>query len=187
VRLFASVSPSVGARFIAPALPETPPPRRKPLRLHHADYAHAGFYFVTICTHARACLFGEVLDHAVSLGPIGQIVRRAWMDLPARIEGMAVDEFVVMPNHVHGIVVLSGDRAGAMNRAPTLGEVVRRFKARCSVEYRKLSGTAGPLWQRNYYEHVVRSDADLTRVSEYIADNPRRWDEDDENPQRLRG
>jgi len=140
---------------------------------------------VTICSHARRCVFGEIIDETVHLHPTGHIVQAVWRNLPNHFTGVALDEFIVMPNHIHAIVVLTGERAGAMNRAPTLGEVIRGFKARSSVERRKSLGDNAVLWQRNYFEHVVRNDADLSRVREYIADNPRRWAEDEENPQRV--
>jgi REP element-mobilizing transposase RayT len=168
--------------------------RRRSIRLTGYDYRSAGAYFVTICTHGRECLLGEVVDGAMAPNRLGRVVERAWYDLPARFPGIALDAFVVMPNHVHGIVRLVGaplagahpagaDPAGGV----ALGDVVGAFK---SLTTRAMLGVVreavdspivGPLWQRNYYEHIVRDDDELERIRAYIVDNPMRWDDDDEN------
>ena len=167
--------------------------RRRSLRLKGYDYAQAGLYFVTICAHERECLFGEIADGEMVLNEYGQIVREEWLrsfDLRAEVER---DEFVVMPNHFHGIMVLHDGR-GTARRAPTverfghpvsgsLPTVMRAFKSAVTRRINRIRTTPGtPVWQRNYYEHIIRNDDKLQRIREYITNNPAYWTMDIENP-----
>ncbi len=172
---------------------------RRSIRLQGYDYAQVGAYFVTICTYNRECLLGQVVDGHTVLNQYGEIVVACWNDLPNHYLSVELDAFVVMPNHVHGTILLA-DPVGAGFReremvgagfkpAPTkrrpLSEIIRAFKtfsSRCINESR---GTPGiPTWQHNYYEHVIRDDDSLNRIRDYIATNPLRWALDRENPQR---
>lgn len=111
------------------------------------------------------------------LNSFGTIARGEWLSLPRRYRGVNLDAFVVMPNHVHGIIWLTN-----LTRHP-LSEIVRRFKARTARrinERRRSTGT--PVWQRDYYEHIIRDENDLGRIRQYIADNPAKWEQDAENP-----
>jgi REP element-mobilizing transposase RayT len=144
-------------------------------------------YFVTICTHSRECLFGDVVGE-MRLNDAGQMVRRIWNDLPIKYPGIEIDEFVVMPNHAHGIIIVVGaqfiasfdcdtinrnKKQGVMNHAPTVGEIVRAFKARCTHAINQIRTTPGyPVWQRNYYEHIIRGEGEMNRIRRYIIDNP---------------
>lgn len=179
------------------------PQRRRALRLRDFDYTQAAAYFVTVCTHHRARLFGEITNGKILLHDPGRIVQAAWQALPQHYPHVRLDVFVVMPNHVHGIVILAPvDSVGAglagagFKPAPTelptiakrhgLPEIVRAFKtfsARRVNAARTAPGT--PLWQRNYYEHVVRDEDELNRIREYIDLNPLQWDLDRENPRNL--
>lgn len=177
---------------------------RRSLRLQGYDYAQAGAYFVTICTQGRECLFGQIVDGEMLLNDAGRMVQAEWEALPGRFTGIDVDAFIVMPNHAHGILLLNPVGApfmaphdpgadspgamnpgamnrGAMNRAPTLGEIIRAFKAVATRRLRQ-SGLSEFAWQRNYYEHIIRNDESLTRIREYIANNPLQWALDRENP-----
>ena len=160
---------------------------RRSLRLQGFDYRSAGAYFVTICTSERLCTLGAVVDQAVDLSREGAIIQEVWRSLPDRFAGGETDAFVVMPNHVHGVIVLAGAQFTASNqsceakRSPMLGEVVRTFKA-ASTRLIRASGSEGFAWQRGYYEHVVRNEIDLQRVRDYIEANPSFWEEDPENP-----
>jgi REP element-mobilizing transposase RayT len=152
--------------------------RRKRMRLEHHDYAMPGAYFVTACTIGRRCLFGEVVDGAMLLNDFGREVEAAWKDLPQHFGRLTLDHFVVMPNHVHGILVL-GDGSSP------LSEVVRSFKTFSAHRVNLRRGSRGAsLWQRGFYDHVVRDEADLARIREYIENNPARWALDEENPER---
>ena len=166
-------------------------PHRKTLRLPGYDYSRAGAYFVTAVTNQRQCLFGDIFDGEVRLNSYGQVVMQCWNDLVHHYPHVGRDEFVVMPNHVHGILVLNDVGAG-FKPAPTqpvrpyrrhgLPEIVRGFKTFSARRINALRNSRGiPVWQRSYYEHVIRSEADLTDVREYIQNNPLQWELDQEN------
>ena len=166
---------------------------RRSIRLPDFDYTEPGAYFVTLCTRDRRCVFGEVTQDSVRLTPVGEIVHEEWRrssEVRAEVE---LDGFAVMPNHIHGIVIINGSRLRsgprAHGRAPlhrqgrSLGALVAGFKAAVTSRINRLADTPGaPLWQRGYYEHIVRSNEELARIRQYIAENPGRWAEDSENP-----
>ena len=186
-------------------------PTRQPLRLRGYNYGQAGVYFVTICTQERLCHFGDTEDGVITLSPTGQIVQDVWDSLPSRFYDVATDAFVIMPNHVHGTLILGADSIlgpkttvgaqfiapgtprnvetspsqetpeGAMNRAPTLGECVRTLKA-ASTRLIRLSVLPEFAWQRNYYERIIRNETELWHVRQYIASNPTNWASDSNNP-----
>lgn len=163
---------------------------RRSIRLKSYDYSQTGAYFVTICVRDGVCLFGEIVDGTMRMNDYGRIVAEAWRDLGRRFKHIELDEFVVMPNHVHGIIHVGAPfmapddngmmSQGAMNRAPTLGEMVRTFKAVSSHAIRQ--NGIDFRWQRNYYERVIRNENELARIREYIANNPTQWALDRENP-----
>ena len=169
---------------------------RRSLRLQGYDYRQTGAYFVTLCTHNRTCFFGAVLDGKVQLNDAGRMAEAAWNDLPARLTHVNLDALVVMPNHTHGILIVGAQfiapdhlpqpcrdyaQQGAINRAPTLGKIVRTYKA-VSVRMIRQRLNSTFAWQRNYYEHVIRNEESLNRIRQYILDNPARWQFDPENP-----
>jgi putative transposase len=184
---------------------------RRSIRLKGYDYRQSGAYFVTICTQDRAFLFGQVAQGEMRLNEAGKMVCDVWNDLPAFYAGVQTDAFIVMPNHIHGIIILvgAGPRAcpgqppvGVGPRAypgqpqgvaPTLGlpDVVHRFKTMTTKRYadgvKRLGWEPfrGRLWQRNYCEHIIRNEESLNRVREYILTNPMRWALDRENPHRV--
>lgn len=151
-----------------------PAPERKSPRIRDYDYATAGAYFVTLCARDRECLFGRIADDRMRLSRVGQVVKGCWTDIPAHFRTAGLDAFVVMPNHVHGIVWLS--RAG---HAPPLPVVIASFKAAAS----RAAGQA--LWQRSFHDRVIRSESELQAMRQYVVDNPIKWAVDRENP--LRG
>jgi putative transposase len=168
---------------------------RRSIRWFAYDYAQAGAYFVTACIEDHACLLGRVEGEVVRLNELGSIVHEVWADLPNHYPHVELDAFVIMPNHVHMIVTLTDDTIGAVGAglkpAPTkrhgLPEIMRAFKAfsaRRINEYRVTAGKA--LWQRNYYEHIIRNEQQLSRIRRYIQDNPANWVLDHENPQSKR-
>jgi REP element-mobilizing transposase RayT len=141
-------------------------------------------YFVTVCAEQRLCQFGDVVDGCMQLNEVGRRVQQTWEDLPIRFSSIALDTFVVMPNHIHGIIAIVAE--GAASSAPTLGKIMRAFKSISTIEVnRLLSRTGQPLWQRNYYEPIIRNDDGLDRIRQYILDNPVNWPEDEENPLRT--
>ena len=168
---------------------------RRSIRLPGYDYSQPGCYFVTICTWGKDNLFGNVLNHTMELNAVGQVVEELWANIPAHRPGVIPDEFIVMPNHIHGIVVIPNNRRGTACRAPTAAErfgypvagslptIVRSFKSAATTAINQLRGTPGaPIWQRNYYEHVIRGETPLNRIRQYILDNPANWDKDPDNP-----
>ena len=177
---------------------------RRSLRLKGYDYSQAGAYFVTVCVYNRECLLGNVLDGEVVLNRHGEISKEEWLRSRMIRKEMEFDEFVIMPNHVHGIVIRRDslddvgatghcDFAGATGRSPlqttrgpgkrSLGSFAGGFKSAVAKRINLERGTPGePVWQHNYYEHVIRDDEELCRVRQYIVDNPIQWDQDRENP-----
>ena len=174
---------------------------RRPMRLKSFDYAQSGAYFVTVVTRDRLCLFGDVIEEKMCVNEVGAMVQKVWEELPDRFPTIGLDAFVVMPNHVHGIIVIhqpvgvplvgtqGDDEDRATTRiAPTLGEIVGAYKSITTVRYAEgvKAGLWNPfrkrLWQRNYYEHVIRNESELNRAREYIVGNPVLWERDRENP-----
>lgn len=153
---------------------------RRSMRLAGYDYAWAGAYFVTVCTHER--------EMVLEIPAVESVVRRAWDGLPGRFDSVALDEFVVMPNHVHGVIVIRerGVVQGGASPAPTLSDVVGAFKSISAIAGDRALGRSGrPFWQRNYYERIVRDEDEMNRIRQYIIDNPKNWAEDKNNPVNL--
>ncbi len=164
--------------------------RRQSIRLPGYGYSQAGAYFVTICTRNRQCLFGEILNEEMVPSKYGQIVLDGWYDLASHYPHVALDSFVVMPNHIHGIIVLNDNVGAGLKPAPTkrhpLSEIARGFKTFSSRRINQINSTPGlPVWQRNYYEHVIRNEDEMDRIRQYILGNPMKWLEDEENPQNI--
>ena len=170
------------------------PGRRHSIRLKDYDYTQVGAYFVTICTADRKA--------TLIVPAYRSVIEQAWSDLPSHYSNVQLDEFVVMPNHVHGIIVLTNEGKGwaGLRPAPTdasapaepakqypLSEIVRAFKSFSARRINEVRQTPGlPLWQRTYYEHVIRNDIDLNEIRQYIVNNPTSWELDEQNPERRR-
>ena len=186
---------------------------RRSIRLKGYDYTQPGAYFVTICTRDRELLFGNVIDGVMHLNRMGLAVQKTWLDLPRPYPYADLDAFVIMPNHVHGVIVLTDDGGGgSVPRQPSapeqiqagqvplanqvetrpcpgvkprhgLPEIVRAFKSFSARRVNALRCTCSvPVWQRNYYEHIVRDHDECGRIRQYIENNPEEWDRDIENP-----
>ena len=178
--------------------PDTKQHQRRSIRLKEYDYSQEGAYFVTVCTQKHYCLFGKIVDGAMLLNQFGEIVHNEWMRTAIARPNAAIDSFIVMPNHLHGIIIINeynirrGDPAGRpytpMPRGPSsnsIGAMVGQFKSLATKRVHALRGTPGErVWQRNYYEHVIRNDADLNDIRQYILDNPVKWDTEEENSTR---
>jgi len=139
---------------------------RRSIRLKEYDYSQAGLYFITICTQNRECLFGDVKNGMVELSHIGKIAHNIWYEIPQHFGHVELDEFVLMPNHLHGIIV------------------IRFYKARTTRLVRD-KGFNYFVWQRNYYEHIIRNEDELNKIREYIQNNLLKWHLDRENPERI--
>jgi putative transposase len=188
---------------------ESPTYRRRSVRLRGHDYASQGAYFVTICAADLRCVFGEVVADAMRSNAVGDIVATCWNEIPAHFPSVRLDAFVLMPNHMHGILMIVNEDAtdcrGTTCRAPTIGPpdstpqhfgvptarslptVVRSFKAAVTKRVHELAGEPDlEIWQRNYFEHVIRNDDALNEIRRYIQENPLRWALDRENPANIR-
>lgn len=167
---------------------------RHSIRLQGYDYTQEGAYYVTIVTWQRDFLFGEIVDGEMILNERGNIADECWREIPGHFPHVELGAYVVMPNHVHGIIVIGG--RGAIYRAPTddtniekfgkpvkgsLPTIIRTYKAAVTrLIGRELNETS--IWQRNYYEHIIRNEKDLQNKTDYIEANPSLWDEDENNP-----
>ncbi len=181
-------------------------PQRQSIRLHGYDYAKTGAYFVTICIRNQACLMGKIADGEMVLNRAGQMAESVWVELPARFSNIQMDEFTIMPNHFHGIVIIQrrGEscirpRSGTGDHQDrpygtlpeSISRIVQAFKSISTGEYIRgvkshdWSPFPGKLWQRNYYDHIVRDDDELAKIREYIKNNPLKWEFDKENPAAL--
>jgi len=190
---------------------------RRSIRLKQYDYAGAGYYFVTICAQGKQCLFGEIQNGEMILNDVGKIISECWSGTLDHFDGVSLDEFVVMPNHIHGIVVIENgidgwganvvrdninirgtSGRGAACCAPTnvpavikniikpnsLPAIVRSFKSAVSKKCRERE-LVYDIWQRNYYEHIIRNENELFKIRNYIHGNPSKWQEDKLNGQRI--
>jgi putative transposase len=188
---------------------------RRSIRLPGYDYGQAGLYFITVCAWQRQCIFGAIEDGEMHLNPVGEIARDEWLRTAKMRPNIGIAEFVVMPNHVHGIIaigdntdVIGSNGRGTMHRAPTIDDgditdrvddgashnrtekfgkptsntiptIIRGYKAAVTTQVNMLRDSPQcPVWQRNYYENVVRSEAEYLRIAAYILNNPRQWQED---------
>lgn len=166
---------------------------RRSIRLKGYDYAQAGAYFLTVCTKDRACLFGDIVDGLMVLNVARRVVDECWKAIPSHFPRVELDAFVVMPNHIHGVLRI-GDTVGAKHLSPlrsrrlgtsnTIGSVVRGFKIGVT-KWMRANADIHDIWQRNYYEHVIRDESSLNRIREYIANNPASWADDAENPHHV--
>jgi REP element-mobilizing transposase RayT len=185
---------------------------RRTIRLKEYDYASVGAYFVTICTQNREILFGDIHDGEMVLNDAGRMVADLWLRLPEKYPEIVLGEFVIMPNHFHGIIFITEtyihefnkgnivgaplaapafdvqkcnngpENNGAASSAPTLGKIMRAFKSMSAIEINRILDCKGrPLWQRNYYERIIRDDQELVGIREYIHFNPANWADDEEN------
>jgi len=164
---------------------------RKSIRLRGYDYSSCGAYFVTICTQDRLDLFGEVKGGEMRLKEYGVIVADEWWRSEQIRKEIKLDEFIVMPNHLHGIVFI-GNIVGANGRSPlqrtnmgskTLSSFMAGYKSSVAKQINILRQMPGiPVWQRNYYEHIIRNERELKALREYIINNPVNWNMDMENP-----
>lgn len=157
--------------------------QRHSIRLKNYDYSQSGLYFITICTQNRKCLFGEIVGATrgsptnMVLNETGKIIENVWQSLPNH-HSVELDTFQIMPNHVHFILYII---SGGSRPAPTLGTVIGLFKSECTKQIH-IGSPKIHVWQRNYYEHIIRTENDLNKIRAYITNNPSMWDRDRNNP-----
>lgn len=169
---------------------------RKSLRMKGFDYSSDGYYFITICTHNREYLFGNIVGATrgspahMKPNEFGEIVQSIWETLPGH-HNVELDIFQLMPNHIHFIIGLSGRsrptptiNPGGSRPAPTVGTIVGLFKSECTKQIRRLTNnTKFEIWQRNYYEHIIHTNEDFDKIRAYIQLNPEMWERDRNNPE----
>jgi REP element-mobilizing transposase RayT len=174
---------------------------RRSIRLRDYDYSRTGAYFITICALNRECVFGDVRAGKVVLSGLGEIAQRCWHKIPDHFLNVEQDEFIVMPNHVHGLIMI----VGATHVSPlqpilhttqqprrispggvksgSLGAIIGSYKSAVTRQINTIKNTPGAkLWQRNYYEHIIRSEDAMNRIRTYISQNPAKLEFDRENP-----
>jgi putative transposase len=166
---------------------------RRSIRLKGYDYTAVGIYYVIICSYRYQYLFSEVADNKMSLNDTGTIAEACWLAMPEHFPGVSLDEWIIMPNHIHGIIVINEEESvRATHASPvhiqssspmpagpkrrSVGAIVGSFKLDAAKLINEQRGTPGAtVWQRNYYEHIVRDEADLVRIQLYITANPACW------------
>ncbi len=172
---------------------------RRSIRLKGYDYGQVGAYYVTICCYQRQCLLGEIVDGVMHPNLIGATVEAVWNSLPRHFPFIELDAFVVMPNHLHGIIVINesennigkqellGRKSTFKNslfngtQSGSLAAIIQSFKSTATRRVNRLNRSSGTLWQRNYYEEIIRNEKAYENIRRYILENPLNWDEDEEN------
>lgn len=184
-------------------------PQRKNTRLLGYDYSLSGYYYVTICSYQRECIFGKIINNHMLPGPIGKLIDNEWAKIPQKYTNINLDIFQVMPNHLHGIIFVGAGFPGPIqfrNQKTTLGKIMAYLKYQTTKQINQSglvpiwfkvnkndeSGAeTAPLqgeriirriWQRNYYEHIIRNEKELDKIREYIKLNPFMWGRDKNNP-----
>jgi len=167
---------------------------RRSIRLRYRDYSIPGAYFITICIRNHKCLFGKIKDGKMILNDAGKIAEMCWREIPRHYPHAMVDAYIIMPNHVHGIIIIDTD-VGAIHELPLHNQIIQNMKFRRNMLIPKIIGRfkmntakqintirqtpAIPLWQRNYYEHIIRNETELNKTREYIHNNSLNWESDD--------
>ena len=172
-------------------------------RLKHWDYSSNGTYFITICTKNRERFLGEIVGGEMQLSEIGKIVQKYWLEIPDHFSFIVLDNFIIMPNHVHGIVVIdnannvetrqclvSTSGMKTINRFQnqgkhTISSIIGAYKSICTKTINKIQNKIFFGWQSSFYDHIIRSENELSRIREYIVNNPIKWDSDRNNPENL--
>jgi len=171
--------------------------QRKRTRLKEYDYSTERAYFITICTQGKQCLFGHISDGGMRQSEFGRIVHFCWQELDSQYPAIRLDCFTVMPNLVHGVIFLVGTgsprpdipsrqlggETPPLQNQPSLSQIIGYFKYQSTKKLNALRATPGAkVWQRSFYDQVIRADESLNRIREYVATNPSRWHLDRENP-----
>ena len=157
--------------------------KRKTIRLKEFDYSQPGEYFVTICTKNHECRFGAIVDGKMNLNEKGKIVDRCWKGILEHFSNVVLDEYVIMPNHIHGILILNESAVSLQEQfgkpvPGSLSTIVRSFKSAVTkrINETHLTGAGdAPLWQPRYYDRIIRNEKELNNIREYIANNIITW------------
>jgi REP element-mobilizing transposase RayT len=171
---------------------------RKKIRLRDYDYSKNGYYFITICTKNREEWFGAIESGTMCLSRFGEVAKNFWVEIPQHFKEVRTGEFSVMPNHLHGILIIEEKMVGnAYMRSHQgnafmhslqdktkmlLPKIIQQYKASVTHKINDLQNGIPFQWQRSFYDHVIRNEIELSRIREYIQNNPLKWDLDRENP-----
>jgi len=181
---------------------------RRSIRLKNYDYSNTGAYFITVCAYNRECLFGNMQTGKIVLNQFGQIISNKWNQIPKHFLNVQLDEFIIMPNHLHGIIIIVGAKHltkefsknlqyRQKNASPlhlngtkpgSLSAIMQNFQSVTTRKINQIRKTPGSkLWQRNFFEHIIRDEKELNQVREYVINNPLEWELDKENPKNWGG
>lgn len=162
--------------------------RIRSTRLKNWDYSSPGYYFVTICTRNFQPFFGEIIDGVMRLTPVGEIVHRFWSEIPEHFPNIGLDEFVIMPNHMHGIIIIhecvETQHAASLPKPGSLSTIIRSYKS-AVTRWARRNAYPKFAWQSRFYDHIIRSDESLHEIRSYIRHNPLKWDLDKYNPNKF--
>ncbi len=166
------------------------------IRLGHWDYSCPGLYYVTICTKNMICCLSEIKNDKVYFSEIGKVVFKCWLEIPKHFNNIILDDWIIMPNHLHGIIGIEKDndfderrdtpwhvstkRKFGYMQSKSLSSIINHFKGAVKRQCNKKG--LNFQWQSRYYEHIIRNEDDYGRIKEYIANNPINWDKDRNNP-----
>ena len=188
--------------------------KRQSIRLKGYDYSQSGLYFITICCYQRECLFGNIINSQIILNNFGQLIKEEWLKSAEIRKEIELDDFVIMPNHFHAIVIINQEinsdfmkndvdfqdnNVGANGRSPlgqiqssrpkismkpkSISSLIAGFKSATTKKINIIRNTPqNPVWQRNYYDHIIRNDESLAKIREYVQNNPLSWENDQLHP-----
>jgi REP element-mobilizing transposase RayT len=156
--------------------------RRKPNRLREYDYSNPAWYFVTICADKHANHFGDIRHEKIYLNDVGKIADKFWNEIPEHFPNAEIDEYIIMPNHIHGIIIIN-DVGDAKFASPTtdrtkmlLSKIVQQFKRAVTVEIKSKKLSEHFVWQRSFYDRIIRNERELFNIRKYIKQNPLKWE-----------
>lgn len=173
---------------------------RRSIRIKEYDYSQEGAYYFTICCHQKRCLLGEIINGIMQLNIVGKTVAAVWHNLPHHFPFIELDAFVIMPNHIHGIIVITEQLNNIVNnqllkpqtslpngtKAGSLGAILQNFKSVSTRQVNRLTRNSGTIWQRNYYEQIIRDEQAYNNIRRYIIENPLTWEDDEENITKIK-
>ena len=163
------------------------------MRLPDYNYSMSGYYFITVCAKNRENIFGEIINNKIVLSAFGHLIKWYWKQIAKIKNNVILDAFIIMPNHFHGIVIIKPSsaveaihelplRGRAKRRRMILPKIIGKFKMNTAKQINQYRYTLGlPVWQPNYYEHIIRNEQELFRIREYIKNNPKNWKRDSNN------
>jgi putative transposase len=155
---------------------------RQSIRLTQYDYSQPGSYFITICTQERICFFGDVTDGEMNLNSSGLAINKDWCELSDAFGSISMDSFIIMPNHLHGIININHEGGKSINHIIKYFKAISTYHYSLGVKQLNWHTYPGRLWQRNYYEHIIRTEKSSNEIRQYILNNPIEWDLDKDNP-----